>query len=122
MTDPFVLDVLREALEFLETEFPVLNDPPATTREMALAVLCHRLRYALRSAGASDPGEDPFGLDEDEGGPCDWEPDPEDDPPPVGEEYRPYGWTPFLWEDPDRPSTPDTDASGSCFSDADPGL
>lgn len=121
MSSPFVLDLLRETLEFLEAEFPVLSVPPETTREAQVAVLCCRLRYALQTEGDSAPYEDPFGSDEapDLGEDWDLDPDPYET---EGEEYQPYGWTPALWSELDRPDTPDVDASGRCFSDADPGL
>lgn len=77
MSSPFTQEVLQEALSFLETEFPLLSNPPETTREGAVAVLCHRLRYALAEEG--------------------WTPELEQ--PPIGEEFRPYGWTPDLWDD-----------------------
>ena len=122
MSSPLVVDVLREALTLLEEEFPVLADPPETTREAAIAVLCSRLRYAIHLEDPADQSEDPFGPDEAEEAGDDWEDEQDDDYDPVGEEWQPFGWVPALWGVSLPPDTPDTDASGRCFSDADPGL
>lgn len=119
MSSPFITEVLRETLDFLEGEFPLLSDPPQTTKEAAVAVLCCRVRYALHFQAADAPDE-PFGPESDTDGPADSEDEYDGDGEPHGDEDEPDSWQLYSWDEPS--DAPDMDASGRCFSDADPGL